>query len=98
MRIADHLTRIVACGEDSSDDFVEPPRLRPPNFGDAVHWGSYGSPGDRARDILSPHGLDENRCQAQYRVPSTEYRVPSHQPSAISDALEELEELKRRFS
>src|SRR5262245_42330576 len=64
VRIGDHLAWVVAFAEDSSYEFVESELLWPRHFNDAVHGRSHGDHGDRARDILSCHGLDQNGCES----------------------------------
>src|SRR5512132_384347 len=84
VRIGDHVTWIVACAEVSSDELVETEPLWPRHLEDAVHRGSHRDPADRTRDILSRHGLDQNRRQT--------HRVAIG--CSVSDALDELEELR----
>jgi hypothetical protein len=84
--IRDHFAWIVAFPEVSSDEFVETELLWPRYFNDAVHWRSHGDPANGTRDILSRHGLDQNGCES--------HRVAVG--GSVSDALDELEELRRR--
>ncbi len=59
--------------------------LRPRDFDDAVHRRSDGDPGNRTRDILGRHGLDQNGCGPG--------RVPDG--CVVRHSLDELEELRR---
>src|SRR5688572_26898313 len=57
-------TRIVKRRQVSAHELVQAKLLRPRHLDDAVHWWSERDPGDRCRDVLCRHRLNQHGCKS----------------------------------
>src|SRR4029077_1339995 len=84
VRIGDDLAGVIVRGEAPPDQFVETELLRTGHFNGAVHRRAHGDPADPRRDVISRHGLKEDRRHADRRSDR----------GVIGNAFDELEELR----
>ncbi len=85
VRVNDNLAGVIACVKALTDQFIETELLGTRHFNHAIQRRAHGNQGDRVRDVISRHRLNEY------------VRQPHRRPvrGFVGDALDELEELRR---
>src|SRR4029077_18902749 len=66
VRVCDNLARILSCGKELPDEFIETKLFRPSYLKGAIHWRARRDPAHRTGHVVSRHRLDKRSWQAYF--------------------------------